>query len=257
MRRLKMRHILSLESREILRQFVSSMAVLAFDFDGTLAPIVDDPKRARLPRTTRLLLRKLAGAHTCVALSGRSRADLKNKLAGTGIHRLIGNHGAEPWEGTPQLRREVRQWERALARDLPELPGLWIENKSLSLTVHYRQCRRKAEARAAIVRAARSLSEVRLIGGKEAVSIVSQSAPHKGLALRAMLARLDCDRALYVGDDETDEDVFALSDEELALCTIRVGRKRGSRADFFLRNQGEIDELLRLLLRLPTISRLS
>lgn len=249
-----MRHILSDDSRAILRQFVSPMAVLAFDFDGTLAPIVNDPELARIPRTTRLLLRKLADARTCVAVSGRSRGDLKNKLAGTGIRQLIGNHGAEPWEGARRLRREVRQWERALASNLPELPGLWIENKSLSLTIHYRQCRRKAEARAAIVRAARSLPGVRLIGGKEAVSIVSQSAPHKGQALRDALARLKCDRALYVGDDETDEDVFALADEELPLCTIRVGRKRRSRAEFFLRRQGEIDELLRLLLRLHSIS---
>ena len=243
-----MRYALSSHSREILRQFAVSRVVFAFDFDGTLAPIVDDPERACMRRTTRLLLRRLASVHTCVALSGRSRADLKSKLAGTGIRHLIGNHGAEPWEGAQRLRREVRQWERALASELPDLPGLWIENKSLSLTIHFRQCRRKIEARSAIQNVARSLAGVRLVAGKEAVSIVSQSAPHKGIALRAELVRLKCDRALYVGDDETDEDVFALTDEAPSLFTIRVGRKNHSRAGYFLRNQKEIDELLRLLM---------
>lgn len=249
-----MRYVLSPGSRKILTRFAVPGVVFAFDFDGTLAPIVNDPERARMRRTTRLLLSKLANVRTCVALSGRSRADLKTKLAGTGIHHLIGNHGAEPWEGASRIRKEVPHWQRALARELPDLPGLWIENKTLSLTIHYRQCRRKAEARSAIVKAALSLPEVRLIGGKEALSIVSQSAPHKGIALRGALLRLKCVRAVYVGDDETDEDVFGLSDEELSLFAIRVGRKVRSRADYFLRDQKEIDVLLRFLLRLPSIS---
>jgi trehalose 6-phosphate phosphatase len=249
-----MRYVLSPRSREILRQFAVPGVVFAFDFDGTLAPIVDDPECARMRRTTHLLLGKLASVQTCVALSGRSRVDLKNKLAGTGVDHLIGNHGAEPWEGASRIRQEVPQWARALARELPDLPGLWIENKTLSLTIHYRQCRRKAEARSAIVKAARSLLEVRLIGGKEAVSIVSQSAPSKGIALRAELVRLKCDRAVYVGDDETDEDVFSLTDDGLSLFAIRVGRKNHSRAGYFLRNQEEIDFLLRLLLQLSSSS---
>ncbi|MCL5745393.1 MAG: trehalose-phosphatase [Acidobacteria bacterium] len=215
---------------------------------------MNDPERARMRRTTHLLLSKLASVRTCVALSGRSRVDLKNKLAETGIHHLIGNHGAEPWEGAYRIRKEVPQWQRAIEGELPGLPGLWIENKALSLTIHYRECRQKAEARSAIVKAARLLPDVRLIGGKEAVSIVSQRAPHKGTALKAKLLRLKCVRAVYVGDDETDEDVFRLTDDGLSLFAIRIGRKTHSRAGYFLRNQEEIDELLRLLLRLTSIS---
>jgi trehalose 6-phosphate phosphatase len=247
-----MRYALSHRSGEILRQFAASKTVFAFDFDGTLAPIVNDPESACMRRTTRLLLQKLASVRTCMALSGRARADLKNKLAGTGIRRLIGNHGAAPWEGERRTRKTVALWARALAKDLPDLPGLWIENVRLSLTVHYRQCRRKAEARRAIARAVRWLPNARLIGGKEAVSIVSQEAPHKGDALRAELARLKCGQALYVGDDETDEDVFAAGDAEPSLFTIRVGRKIGSRAGYYLRNQEEIDELLRVLVRIAS-----
>jgi trehalose 6-phosphate phosphatase len=248
-----MHYALSTRSREILRRFAVSRVILAFDFDGTLAPIVRDPECACMRRTTRLLLCKLASIRTCVVISGRSRADLRNKLAGTGIHYLIGNHGAEPWEGAERVRGEVRQWERVLAKELPDLPGLWIENKRVSLTVHYRQCRWKTKARTAIAQAALSLSGVRLVGGKEAVSIVSQGAPHKGTALKTEVVRLKCDRALYVGDDETDEDVFAIKDERLSLFTIRVRRKTDSLADYYLRSQEEMDELLRVLLHLSPI----
>ena len=86
-----------------------------------------------------------------------------------------------------------------------------------------------------------------MISGKEAISIVSETAPNKGAALREELDRLGCHRALYIGDDETDEDVFTL-DERLQILTIRVGRSLTSRAAYFIRSQNEIDEFLRVLL---------
>jgi hypothetical protein len=55
-----------------------------------------------------------------------------------------------------------------------------------------------------------------------------------------------------VGDDETDEDVFGFAGDELLLFAIRVGRKNSSRAGYFLRNQMEMDELLRLLIRVSS-----
>ena len=55
-----------------------------------------------------------------------------------------------------------------------------------------------------------------------------------------------CDTVIYVGDDETDEDVFQLN-RPGQLLSIRVGRKRGSTAPYYLRNQAEIDRLLETL----------
>lgn len=242
-----MRYALSHRSKELLRRLTAPKVLLAFDFDGTLAPIVADPDRARMrPRTRRLLLR-LASRYPCIVLSGRSLEDLRGKLAGTGIVHAVGNHGAEPWGGARKARRQVARWKAALSRGLASIPGVRIEDKKLSLTVHYRQCRRKAQARAQVLNAVRLLPGARLIGGKQAVSIVPKDAPNKGTALQAELDRLAVDRALFVGDDETDEDVFSLRHGP-RLFTIRVGRKHGSRARYFLRNQEDIDELLRLLL---------
>ena len=74
-----------------------------------------------------------------------------------------------------------------------------------------------------------------------------EGAPHKGIALRSARARFKCDTAIYVGDDETDEDVFAL-DEPGRLLSVRVGSSVRSRADYFIRNQRSIDAFLKTLL---------
>ena len=93
-----------------------------------------------------------------------------------------------------------------------------------------------------------ALEFMRLIRGKQVVNLLPTDAPHKGIALEGARARFACDTAIYVGDDETDEDVFAL-DQPGRLLTIRVGQKRKSLASYFVRNQAEIDRLLETLLR--------
>ena len=136
-----MRYALSPDSIGELKRFLAPGALLAFDFDGTLAPIVRDPDLACMRPDTRLLLCRVARVYPCLVISGRSLAGLRGKFEGTGIDRLIGNHGAEPWPDADRIRAEVSVWERTLAAELPSLEGLWIENKGLSLTVHYRVCR--------------------------------------------------------------------------------------------------------------------
>jgi trehalose 6-phosphate phosphatase len=248
-----MGYIFSAEALAVLRQYAGPDVICAFDFDGTLAPIVDDPETADMRETTAQLLARLAQARTCVAISGRSRDDLTRKLAGTGIAHFIGNHGAERWPGDGgALAERVRSWEETLHLALASIPGLWIENKLLSLTVHYRQCKRKLAARAVTMRAVSALSEARAVAGKDAISVVSPGAPHKGVAFAELLVRLGCDRAIYVGDDVTDEDVFALDDARLSLLTIRVGQAIDSRATYYLRDQLEMDRLLRHLVEWAT-----
>jgi trehalose 6-phosphate phosphatase len=127
--------------------------------------------------------------------------------------------------------------------------GIAIEDKRFSLAVHYRHAPDCRLARMAILRAAALLDGVRVIGGKRVVNLVPRDAPHKGSALQAVRARMRCEAALYVGDDDTDEDVFALADPG-RLLTVRVGRKRGSRAAFYIRDQRRIDVLLGRLLTL-------
>ena len=127
------------------------------------------------------------------------------------------------------------------------LPGVWVEDKGFSLAVHYRQSAQKAEARRRILAAARDLQHVRVFGGKQVVNLVLDEAPHKGDALAAERDRLRCNWVLYVGDDDNDEDAFALGGN---VVPVRIGRKQRSHARYYLRTQAEIDELLALLVHL-------
>lgn len=164
-----------------------------------------------------------------------------------GAVEVIGNHGIEPWQTSQRGVLAVRRWQPTLARRLARFPGVRIENKVYSVAVHYRQSREKQKVRMAIHRTAAALGDVRLIGGKQVVNLLPSDAPHKGIALEKARARFGCDTAVYVGDDETDEDVFG-SDQPGRLLTIRVGRKMDSLASYFLRDQGEIEQLLIALL---------
>jgi trehalose 6-phosphate phosphatase len=124
-----------------------------------------------------------------------------------------------------------------------------VEDKGLSVAVHYRQARQRSAARRAILTVARSLIDVRIIGGKLAVNFLLPDAPHKGLAVERERAHFACDTVIYVGDDETDEDVFQLDRPE-RLLAIRVGQKGTSAAPYYIRNQEEIDGLLETLVAL-------
>jgi trehalose-6-phosphatase len=72
-------------------------------------------------------------------------------------------------------------------------------------------------------------------------------APNKGDALAAERLRLGCDCVLYVGDDENDEDAFALGGN---VVPVRIGQKRRSHALYYLRTQEEVDDLLDYLVHL-------
>ncbi len=242
-----MRYVLARGQRSALTDFARSNVLLAFDFDGTLAPIVSAPAEARMRAGTRALLSRLALIYPCVIISGRRRLDVVRRLQGVSVGEVIGNHGIEPWQARGRARREVRRWLPLLVRRLRRVPGVEIENKRFSIALHYRRSRRKQAARAALRAAAGALGPVRLVAGKEVLNLLPPGAPDKGIALEEALCRFGCNRAIYVGDDETDEDVFSLGQPE-RLLTIRVGRKLGSQAAYFLRNQAEIDALLRRLL---------
>jgi trehalose 6-phosphate phosphatase len=242
-----MMNILARSNRSLLEQFAWSNVLLAFDFDGTLAPIVSDPERAAMRRHTERLLRKLTELYPVAVISGRGQADVASKLRGVSVHQVVGNHGVEPWHASPRLSAEVRRWLPLLEERFATLKGVSIENKVFSLAIHYRHSREKRRVRDEIAAAARTLRDVRVIEGKQVVNLLPLRAPHKGFALERGRSRFGCDTAIFVGDDETDEDVFDL-DQPGQLLSIRVGRSRTSAARFYVPSQSAIDELLRMLI---------
>ncbi|MCC7535126.1 MAG: trehalose-phosphatase [Deltaproteobacteria bacterium] len=245
-----MRHVLSNGGREILAQMAWSKVLLGFDFDGTLAPIVTDPAAATMPRAHRARLVAVAQRYPCVVVSGRSRLDVAARVEGVTLVGVIGNHGLEPGRGLRRLERMVRTWLPSLRSALSPIPGVAIEDKGCSLAVHYRRSRAKRHARDCILRAIAELPDAaRVIGGKCVLNVLPPGAPHKGTAVEAARVAASADTVVYVGDDETDEDVFALESPG-RLLGVRVGQSARSQASYYLRNQREVADLLDVLVDL-------
>jgi len=248
--------ILSRRHLPVLAQFAAANVLLAFDYDGTLAPIASTPGRARMRATTRRLLTRLAKCYPCVVISGRPLADLTRRLRQVPVWHLVGDHGYESRGETPKPTGHVREWVGRLRELLPANKGLLIERKRNSITVHYRHARDKRRLVTVITDAVRQLPGARAINGAEAINIIPAQGPNKGIALQQACRVFACDAALYVGDDDTDEDAFASAGPE-RLLSIRVGTRRPSMARYRLRRQEDLDLLLRALLELRSPPRRS
>ena len=222
------RQILSKRHARVLARFAASDVLVALDYDGTLAPIVSTPRKARMRPRTRQLLAAVAKRYPCVVISGRARDDVSARVSSVPIWHVAGNHGLEPWGEQAVYAARVRHWVRQL-RPLDDIDGVAIEDKTYSLTVHYRGARQKRLARRTIAAAIRRLRGARVIGGSEAFNVVPRGAPHKGQALEHARRLLACDKAIYVGDDETDEDAFAAGRSD-RLLSLRIGHARRSRS---------------------------
>jgi trehalose 6-phosphate synthase/phosphatase len=224
-----------------LGSFVRGREVALFlDFDGTLAPIVDHPGEATIPREIAEALTACAArADTSVTVvSGRALDDLRKRLGPLGVG-LAGNHGLQI--EAPGLEcfehPDVAHFERQtalLARALRkiEAPGAWVEEKGVTLTLHLRAV--APAAREQVVREARKRISGAGFQPRDALCAIEARPPigwDKGLAVLHIL------RARYgpawpreiavicAGDDETDEDAFrALQDLGM---TVRVGPSRG------------------------------
>jgi trehalose 6-phosphate phosphatase len=230
----------------VLEALAASDALLAFDFDGTLAPIVADPALAAMRPSTRHLLAQAAQLYPCAVISGRPEEDVLRLLGGVTVWYVIGNRALQPPDEVARLSSRVGLWRARLESALAGLAGVRIEDKGVSLAIHYRNAVEHEEAAAVIRQAAAGLSEARVIAGKEVINLLPLGGPDKGVALARVKAQLGCAAALYVGDDRTDEDVFALPQ----LVGVRVGAAADSAARYHLRDQSEVDDLLGRLVAL-------
>lgn len=212
---------------DALRSHLADAAVL-IDFDGTLAPIVDDPTRAGPgPGAVEVLADLVAGAAVVGVVSGRPVEVLARHLPVERLH-LAGLYGLERMElgvavNPPGSDRWVVPIAAAAADLVARLPdGATVEAKRLSLTVHFRrrpelgpevlaECQDVAATHGLTVRPAR-----------KAVEVHPSEAPDKGVVVEGLAA--GCTAACFVGDDVGDLPAFdaldRLSDE--GLDTVRV-----------------------------------
>jgi trehalose 6-phosphate phosphatase len=249
-----MKYLFSAAGAKALEKVATDQSLLAFDFDGTLAPITESPSRARVPKASQALLDRLARLYPVAVLSGRGQTDLTGRLP-PGLHSYIGNHGLEGLRSSDRLyaraERICADWHFRLTGLLAShgLDDIYLENKRYSLSLHYRQSRHPRLRRRDLLAFCALLDPPpRLIPGKFVINLVPPRLPNKGDALKHLIRASQARTAIYVGDDDTDEDVFRLHlPRVLSIC---VGRRRNSHADFYLRDQREIRRLLRTLVEL-------
>jgi trehalose 6-phosphate phosphatase len=242
------KNILGKRELSRLEQFVTHDTLIAFDFDGTLAPIARDPLAARLRKSTSKLLHRIADRYPTAVLSSRPRADVLVRLNGAPIRVVVCNHGLEPSPEAASYHQLVKTWLPRLREALNDQSGVELENKLYTLTIHYRRARSKRGARTVIERAVGDLgSEARVIEGKFLMNVLPANAPSKGRALLALRTAVPTERTLYVGEDLTEDHLFG-SNAPQSVLGVRVGRAARSRASHYLSTQADIDQLLARLL---------
>ncbi len=245
------------EHAEVKARVASADRLLVFlDFDGTLAPIVDRPERARLDAATReaLMSLVLAGNIQVVILSGRSYVDLRARV---GIDSLIygADHGLEihgPGINFVDARALAVQQdlqtflESHVGPNLGEFPGARLEAKALTASIHFRLCAESdvPELRAFLTEALRPFAgRLDLAEGKKVFEILPRTSWNKGAAAQWILMRPENYTALVLcfGDDRTDEDVFrALPD----AITVKIGRDAPTAAKYRLDGPEQVQEFL-------------
>jgi len=241
-------HLLfSEEGNARLAEVAQPGLLCAFDFDGTLAPIVLKPEHARLPDEIRRHLIALLAYAPIAIITGRSIEDIHSRL-GFEPDFVIGNHGLEGvpgWEA--QARRHQAlcvEWRAQLAAALEQYdPAIQLEDKRYSLAVHYRHASDGRDAEIRLQRLFALLDPMpRIVSGKYVFNLLPQDSGNKGNALEQLMAMSGARHAIYVGDDVTDEDVFRLERDH--VLSIRIEHASDSAAEFFVPRPEDIVRLL-------------
>jgi trehalose-phosphatase len=228
--------------------------LVACDFDGTLTPLVADPDKAQLSSAVRDVLRRLQSAPgvSVAVVSGRSLADIARRVPLEDVI-FAGNHGLENrglgMDGersqAAALKPRLQVLAQHLGAVLGDVPGILIENKGLSVAVHFRNVG-KASHKAVIREVSRigaTDGAFRIQPGHLVAELIPDIGWSKGAALKQIIGRMGLpgSAVFYAGDDTTDESVF------LALptaVTVSVGPDWISAARWMAREPGDICRLL-------------
>jgi trehalose-phosphatase len=227
--------------------------LVASDFDGVLSPIVLEPSKAYpLPGAMAVLDGLAALPDTTVALvSGRARRDLAAVAGAPEAVLLVGSHGSEFADGVelaPAQAELHARVEAALRELLRDHPDVWLETKPTTVVVHTRTAPAevKAAAQAAVQAGPATWPGVHATNGKEVIELAVVTT-HKGIAVAALRDKAPADAVLFLGDDLTDENAFAvLRDEDVG---IKVGPGE-TRAGFRVDDPQAVVRVLQLLLDL-------
>jgi trehalose 6-phosphate phosphatase len=195
-------------------------AVIALDFDGTLAPIVERPQDSRLVDGGLEVLRALAALVGQVAIISGRAADEAVRLGGLdgvpGI-RVLGHYGLQSWQDgeltSPAPDAGIERVREALPDLLADAPeGVYVEDKHHSIAIHTRPAAAPQQALDELTPALLGLAErcgLEAVPGKFVLELRPVGID-KGSALRALVADVGATTVIYVGDDVGDLPAFRM-----------------------------------------------
>lgn len=213
--------------------------LLLLDIDGTLCDIVSQPDGARVPDATRRTLARLAaspGVHVAL-VTGRAVRDARRVVGALAVP-IVGNHGLEwvdasgdahPIEGWDAVAPAMRRVRDELAVYLSQIDGALLEDKTYSLSVHYRNVAPHCiEALRDDVSDVAESAGLRVAHGKALVNILPPIDVDKGHAVLRIVREsgglVPSASVVFAGDDVTDENAFrALAAQLPRAVTVRVG----------------------------------
>ncbi len=251
----------------IKKELKNRYIYLFLDCDGTLAPISDTPARARIPQQTKEVLISLSRLEKLklAIISGRSLSDIKAIVGLDGII-YAGNHGLEiegagitsEWKIDPSYKDNLAEIKAQLTKECIAIPGVLLEDKGLSLCLHYRMASADEGKISVIFHRVtdpyKISGKISIMHGKKVIEIRPAIGWDKGKIVKWLLARerlLAQDRnyiAIYVGDDETDEKAFkALGDNEIS---VMVGNVPTSSAKYYVNDTDQVYQLLTMILNM-------
>jgi trehalose-phosphatase len=242
--------------------------LLLLDYDGTLTPIVATPSKAIIHKDTKGLLQKLSRSPYCKIgiISGRKLENIKNIVGVNGI-AYAGNHGLEiqglkikfESQVSPRLKLTIRNIAMDMQKRLSGIKGALIEDKGLTLSIHYRLVSKKdmpafEKAIFEVTNYYVVRDKIKVNYGKKVYEIKPPVKWDKGKVVSWLLARQQVVSGeknvlpIYIGDDITDENAFKVLRRK--GLTVFVGRPGNSKADYYLKNAEEVTKFLRSILNL-------
>lgn len=230
---------------------------LFLDFDGCLAPIVDDPGAAAAPEATLEVVARLATVVPVAVVSGRGLDDVRGRVDVPNL-TFAGSHGFEvlrpdgtrddrtgPWIGALDAAEE------RLRDDLGHRDGVEVERKAAAIAVHFRRAADDdAEAAAALAhRLGDAHDDLEAHDGKAIVELRPAIDWHKGRVVERLLADLaEASVPVYIGDDTTDEDAFeVVTRRGIAVVVRGEADERTTAADYAADDPRDVARLLEQL----------
>lgn len=250
-----------LKSLSVLSKQISEFpgCFLILDFDGTLSAIAQTPARAFLPKKTQRLIKKISLLIPIAVVSGRKLSDIKKRVMICGLI-YAGNHGLE-WEIDGQVgskkipalqRRALSVVKKRLLELEKNFPGVILEDKKLSMSLHYRLLKKNLEKKLLtsfrkILLPFQKSSFLKIIHGKKVLEIRPILPWNKGDMVNFLRKKIGLKLLpIYLGDDSTDEDAFAALRNGL---TIKVGYSKNSLAKYYCAHVKEAYSFLNWLVK--------